>query len=116
MRWEELLMAAPDPKFYQELKVHLSSVELSAELPRLLDNTYVRQWEISGLGNRSQLASIWINLGMAAIELPSQNPEAAEFAQTCSELAARLTESDPYLEMFRRWVLSPACHFVVSFV
>ena len=114
MRWEELLMAAPDPEFYQELKVHLSSVELSAELPRLLDNTYVRQWEISGLGNRSQLASIWINLGMAAIELPSQNPEAAEFAQACSELAARLTESDPYLEMFRRWVLTHSLLFLAA--
>jgi hypothetical protein len=114
MLWEELLMAAPDPEFYQELKAHLNSVELSAELPQLLNDTYVEEWEVSGLADRRQLASIWINLGMAAIELPSQSPEVAEFAHGCSELAAPLTASDPYLEMFRRFVLTHSLLFLAA--
>lgn len=114
MEWEEVLMAAPDATFYQELKLYLGSVELTAELPHLLNNTYVKEWEVSGLGRRSQLASIWINLGMAAIELPSQSPEAAEFAQSCAELAERLTSSDPYLEMFRRFILAHSVLFLAA--
>lgn len=114
MEWEEVLMAAPDAEFYQELKMHLRSVELTAELPHLLYNTYVKEWEVSGLADRRQLASIWINLGMAAIELPSQSPEVAEFAYGCSEMAARLTASDPYLEMFRRFVLTHSLLFLAT--
>lgn len=114
MQWEEVLMAAPDATFYQELKIYLRSVELTAELPHLLNNTYVKEWEVSGVGDRRQLASIWINMGMAAVELPSQNPEAAEFAHSCAELAAHLTSSDPYLEMFRRFVLTHSLLFLAA--
>lgn len=99
--WARIVDAAQDPRQRDVVQAFLTQTELSAEIPRGIDERFLAPRR-SGSATDEQGAYLLCNLGFAALVAGSK--ASAEFAMACGQVSDKLAPEVPDLVLRRRFL------------